>query len=294
MPIRELSALTWEEAAEAGRAGAVAILPVGATEAHGPHLPLGTDVIIAEAMARAGAGRLAAAGRDVVLLPPLAYTAAPFAAGFAGTISVSPATVTALVVDIARALAAHGFQILAIANAHLDPAHIAALYAAVDAIRSGADTGAAGREPGQESASAGVAIPAGPALDAGPTASAGAGAPVRGAIDVVFPDITRRPWGSRLTDEFRSGACHAGRFESSIVMAARPELVRNEIRAALPPVPHSLSVAIREGRRTFEEIGGDRAYFGYPAEAGEEEGRNTISVLGEILAEAVEAAMRQA
>ena len=52
------AAMTWEEARDAAGPGAVAILPVGAIEAHGPHLPLETDVIIAEAMARAAAARL--------------------------------------------------------------------------------------------------------------------------------------------------------------------------------------------------------------------------------------------
>src|SRR5437762_2290411 len=51
--------MTWEETRDAAGPGSVAILPVGAIEAHGPHLPLETDVIIAQAMARSGAARLA-------------------------------------------------------------------------------------------------------------------------------------------------------------------------------------------------------------------------------------------
>src|SRR5947199_7898298 len=93
-----------EEVRDLDRAKAVAILPVGAVEAHGPHLPLATDVIIAETMARAAAARLATHGYDAVLLPPLAYTAAEFAAGFPGTVSLRPGTVTALLLDLARSL----------------------------------------------------------------------------------------------------------------------------------------------------------------------------------------------
>ena len=99
--VQPLAAMTWEEARDAAGPGSVAILPVGAIEAHGPHLPLETDVIIAQAMARAGAARLAARGLRVVVLPPLAYTAAAFAQGFAGTLSLRPETVTATVLDIA-------------------------------------------------------------------------------------------------------------------------------------------------------------------------------------------------
>jgi creatinine amidohydrolase len=239
--------MTWEEARDIASPGCVAILPVGAIEAHGPHLPLETDVIIAGAMARSAAARLIARGSGAVVLPPLAYTAAPFALGFAGTLSLRPETVTATVIDIAAGLAQHGFGALAIANAHLDPAHLASLAAAVDAIRGD------------------------------------------GRLPVAFPNLVAKPWALRLGDEFRSGACHAGRFETSIVLAERPELVRERTMAALPPNPASLSRAIRDGRNTFAEAGGDRAYFGFPADATAEEGRATVEVLGAILDEAVQA-----
>src|SRR5262252_2657612 len=120
MPIRELAEMTWEEVRDLDRARAVAVLPVGAIEAHGPHLPLGTDVVIAETMARAGAARMESQGTPAVLLPALPLTAAPFGASFAGTLSFSPATVMMLVLDLARELTRHGFAALAIANAHLD------------------------------------------------------------------------------------------------------------------------------------------------------------------------------
>lgn len=248
--MQPLAAMTWEEARGAAGPGSAAILPVGAIEAHGPHLPLETDVIIAQAMARAGAARLAGRGWRVVVLPPLAYTAATFAQGFAGTISLRPDTVTALVVDIAGSVARQGFALLAIANAHLDPGHLASLDAAVRAIR---------RDLG---------------------------------LPVAYPNLTDKPWAVRLSDEFKSGACHAGQFETSIVLAERPDLVRDETRAALPPNPASLSRAIREGKRTFEEAGGARAYFGFPAQATVEEGRATIGVLGAILDDAVQAELR--
>jgi len=106
-------------------------------------------------------------------------------------------------------------------------------------------------------------------------------------IQVAFPDLTRRPWGSRLTEEFKSGACHAGQFEGSVILAARPEWVREEIRTTLPANPTSLSTAIRQGRSTFEEAGGPQAYFGDPAAATWDEGEQTIQVLGQILADAV-------
>jgi creatinine amidohydrolase len=243
--MKALADLTWPEARQALARGAVAILPVGATEAHGPHLALSTDVVIAEAMARAGADELAARGVESLILPALAYTCAGYAAGFAGTLSVRPETATTLVVDVAESLARHGARLLALANAHLEPAHIASIEAAAAAIRE------------------------------------------RRLLAVAFPDVTRRPWALRLTEEFQSGACHAGRYEGSVVLAERPDRVREEIRRALAPNPVSLGRAIREGRRSFEEAGGPQAYFGDPAAASPEEGAETIAALGGILAEAV-------
>jgi creatinine amidohydrolase len=245
MAIRELADLTWEEVRDADRARTVVVLPVGALEAHGPHLPLATDVLIAVEMARAGAARLEERGLAALLLPPLAFTAAPFGARFTGTLSVSPSTVTALLVDLARELTRHRFAALALANAHLDPAHLGAI------------------------------------------AAAAARAHEEHLVPLIAPDVSRKPWALRLTEEFRSGACHAGRFEGSIVLATRPDLVRDGIRAELPPNPLSLSTAIREGARSFEEAGGLRAYFGWPADATAEEGHATIETLGEILADAV-------
>jgi creatinine amidohydrolase len=249
MAIRELAELTWEDVRDLDRARTVALLPVGAIEAHGPHLPLGTDNLIAVEMARSAAAKLAAAGFGAVLLPALAYSAAPFGAAFAGTLSATPATIAALVADLAVEVERHGFAALAIANAHLDPTHLRSL------------------------------------ADAATLAAA------RGAKRVICPDLTRRENAARLTDEFRSGACHAGRYEGSVVLATRPDLVRGAIARALPPVPASLSQAIRDGRTTFEQAGGPRAYFGAPAEATADEGVKTIDALGAILSEAVLAAL---
>lgn len=247
--MQSLAAMTWEEARDAAGPGSVAILPVGAVEAHGPHLPLLTDLIIAQAMARVGAGRLAARGVPVVVLPPLAYTSAAFARGFAGTISLRPETVTATIVDIAASLARHGFGVLAIANAHLDPGHLRSLEEAAAEISR--DT----------------------------------------RLAVAFPNLVARPWALRLSDEFRSGACHAGQFETSVLLAERPEQVREATRTALAPNPASLSRAIRDGKQSFEEAGGPRAYFGFPAQATAQEGRSTVEALGMILEEAVQATL---
>lgn len=231
----------------------IALLPVGAVEAHGPHLPLTTDVIIAAAAAKAALPGLRGMGHHPMILPPLAYTAAPFAAGFPGTVSVRPATFAALLADVAASLELQGVAALVIVNAHLDPAHLGAI---------------------DEGARASGAAPARP-----------------GAMPVIHPDLTRRRWASRLTPEFKSGACHAGCYETSVVMAAAPELVRNAVRRGLSANPASLSAAIRAGAATFEEAGAGEAYCGDPAAATPQEGAETVAVLGRIVVDAVTEAL---
>ncbi len=245
MAIHRLAEMTWTEVRGLDLDRAVAILAVGAVEAHGPHLPLSTDGIIAAAMVEEGARRLAARGLVPLVLPPLDYTAAPFAADFPGTLSIRPETFSALLIDVAAALARGGVPTLGIANAHLDPTHLRSIYDAVGSIRA------------------------------------------ESSATVAFPDLTRKPWALRLGEEFLSGACHAGRYEGSVVAARRGDLVRDEIRRGLPANPASLSSAIREGLETFEQAGGAQAYFGDPAAATAEEGEATIAVLGEILEQAV-------
>lgn len=245
MTVERWDEATWPrfESIDGGRA--VAILPVGAIEAHGPHLPVGTDNLIALAMAEAAARRLDVHGFDTFVLPPITYTAAPFASGFAGTLSVRPETTTALIVDVGQAVASRGVETLALANAHFDPANIGAIRAAAGTLEAA------------------------------------------GTLRVVFPDVTRRRWAERLTEEFQSGACHAGRYEGSMVLAVRPDLVDETARAELPAFRTSLSKAISSGARSFEELGGEQAYFGDPAAATAGEGRETIEALGAILEEAV-------
>lgn len=237
--------MTWEEVRDSNPGETVAVLPLGAIEAHGPHLPIGTDTVIARGMVERAAELLPRIGWRVLVLPPLAFTPAGFAAGFPGTLGVRPETLEALLVDVADALTRQGFRALAIANAHLDPAHLGAVHAARNAARE------------------------------------------RELLPVVFPDLTQKPWAVRLGEEFRTGACHAGRFEGSLIMALDPGLVRDEIRRELPANPASLSDAIRAGVTTFEEAGGPRAYFGWPAQATKDEGERMLGILGEILTEAV-------
>ena len=97
----------------------------------------------------------------------------------------------------------------------------------------------------------------------------------------------RRRNAQRLTDEFRRGSCHAGRYETSLVLADHPELVDGEAMSSLPYVPVDMARGIAEGAKDFIELGMDQAYCGSPAEATAAEGEDSFAVLTEILIEAL-------
>jgi creatinine amidohydrolase len=234
-------AQTWKDAREALARGLVLFLPVGSTEAHGPHLPLGTDVIISEEMSLRAVKKLAVRDIEALVLPAIAYSVTDFSADFPGTISISRETATALVRDVCTSLHKQGARLVVIANSHLEPEHIASINEALEQVRQ-----------------------------------------QTGRI-VAFPDKRRRRWAETLSDEFRRGDCHAGSYETSLVMAARPELVLEDVRQQLERVPISIADKIREGARTFNDAGGTAAYFGDPRAASREEGEEMYEALSEML-----------
>jgi creatinine amidohydrolase len=113
---RYFAYLTWQEIAEMDKS-AVILQPMGAIEQHGHHLPLAVDSLIAvEVLARA-LGALAPA-IPAFVLPPLYYGKSNEHTGFAGTISLSTATMLQLLTEIGESIYRAGFRKLAFVNAH--------------------------------------------------------------------------------------------------------------------------------------------------------------------------------
>lgn len=111
--------MTWPQYAERIR-DSIVILPVGSTEQHGPHLPLGTDVFqVAYVAARLGK----ALGAIVAPCVSYGYRSAPKSGGgeiFAGTTSLSGGTLVALTCDILRAFMRHGARRILVLDGHYE------------------------------------------------------------------------------------------------------------------------------------------------------------------------------
>lgn len=127
--MNRLTEMTWPETAQAVAAGrTTVILPLGATEQHGPHLPLGVDTYRATALAE----RLAEALPRALIAPTLPLGCSDEHNGFPGLLGLGHAALTAVVVDCARRLAAWGVQRLILLSAHGGNAQ--ALTAAVERL----------------------------------------------------------------------------------------------------------------------------------------------------------------
>ncbi|GLY48744.1 creatininase family protein [Lentzea sp. NBRC 102530] len=96
------------------RGKSVAVLPVGSTEQHGPHLPLATDSVIAWTIASAIAERY----DEVRLLPPIQFSCSQEHAGWPGTVSISARTLISVVDDIAESLRRTGVTHVVLVNGH--------------------------------------------------------------------------------------------------------------------------------------------------------------------------------
>jgi creatinine amidohydrolase len=249
----ELAAMTWLEAREAFAAGVVALLPVGATEAHGPHLTLDTDVQIAVGAARRAAALLEREGTSALVLPPLAYGVSFVGTSFAGTLPLAVETMTAVVRDVLVGLDRYGCAAAVIVNSHLEPAHAEALNAGI----------------------------------------AAAEAATEGRLRAVFPDLREPRWSALLSEEFQRGARHAGAYETSLMLVEAPDHVREAERQTLPPVWIDLPAKLRAGAKTFAEAGATLGYFGDPATATAAGGEAMFAALATIYVTALRERLAQ-
>ncbi|MEW6226778.1 MAG: creatininase [Bacillota bacterium] len=120
--LRLMEHLTWPEYEQRIKAGRPILLACGATEQHGPHLPLGTDYMQAQGVALAIAERV-----DGIVAPPLVYgyKSQPFSGGgqaFVGTTSLDGETLTYLVRDILREFIRHGARRIVLIDGHYENA----------------------------------------------------------------------------------------------------------------------------------------------------------------------------
>ena len=125
---------TWQEVEAYLRGSKGIILPIGSTEQHGPTGLVGTDALCADLVAR-GVGERASA----LVAPPLNFGMAQHHMAFAGSMTLRPETMLAVLVDLLTSLAVHGFERCLIINGH--GGNMATIMAAISELNARSSLG---------------------------------------------------------------------------------------------------------------------------------------------------------
>jgi creatinine amidohydrolase len=246
-PLRYLERMTYPQVERLAVRTDLALLPVGSPEAHGPHLPVGTDLIAARELCERAAHELATRSVECLIAPLLPYCLAEVAKPFPGTITVRAEAVAALVADVCRSLARSGFRRTLVVSGHAEEENLAAL-------RAGAEQ----------------------ALEAGALVE------VSRWYGVALPRLLHV-----LEEEHPEYDVHAGEWETALVLLRAPELVDQAALDALPANWDTRNISERraEGARTFPELGAPEAYCGDPRRATPTTAENLYAALGRFVAE---------
>ena len=231
---------------------AVVLLPLGAIEQHGPHLPLSVDWLGAEEIARRIAPHLGRGGYRPVLAPSVPYGVSTLAIGWSGTVSLSPPTLRRLIVEIVGALADHGFCRFVLTNYQADPDHLRVLGRIVRDLERGRR----------------VQVLVGGFAPGSPPENAMANPRVRALMRSQKPDFE---W-------------HSGEVETSVMLSVAPELVRRDVARRLTPVRVDFASALRRGVKRFRQMRAGDGYFGSPAVARAETGRRIMALRARLIA----------
>ena len=104
---------TWEEIKRFSSGTQTSIIPIGSLEQHGPHLPIGTDAMIAFRIASEVSEKI-----STLLLPPLSVGFSMEHMSFSGTISIDATTLISTISGVCQSLVTHGFTNLIVINGH--------------------------------------------------------------------------------------------------------------------------------------------------------------------------------
>lgn len=224
MPVVRAEDLSYAALLRMIRTRAVAFLPVSALEVHGPHLPLGQDQAMARWMAEEAGRRFAERHPDwtVVQLPLLAIGADELP--LPGTMEVAPRTLYAALLATGRSLVRAGFENVVVTNGHGGPRHAAAIEAACRRIS---------RRFGIRMFSPSIVV---------------LHRIVTGGRNARVEELLGRTLDARESAGVVHGE-HAGTWETSFMLAERPDLVEPEYVRLGQRQPPAFAPLVRIGER---------------------------------------------
>ena len=129
---KNLAEMTWVEVGNELKHTDLVVFAVGATEEHGPHLPLATDNVQGMEVSRRIVAKLAGDGIRAVAGPPIPFGVSLREMEFPGTISLTPSTLIAVIKEVCNSLIKHGFHKIVLLVAH--DGNLGAAFSAVQEL----------------------------------------------------------------------------------------------------------------------------------------------------------------
>jgi creatinine amidohydrolase len=247
--ILQLSELTWKQLDKLNRTTTIIFIPLSPLEEHGPHLPIGTDLLTTQDATKEAMKLIQKKKPEFtpLLHPtiPLGHTG--MAQGFPGTISVSVKTIRTIVVDTVSALADQGFHYFVISTFHMDLGHLKGIYTAMTRLKK--------------------TYP----------------------IDIIEPwgpyfynqEVEHREPKANFDTHLEIHGCYR---ETSMMLYQYPYLV-DPVYKTLPPVVYDVYSPKALGK-TFKTVGATEGYIGSPAHATSDYGRWYFQEIVETIATA--------
>lgn len=123
--------MNWKEIKEAGGKKLPVLFPLGVIEEHGPHLPLGADILWSNFICKEVKNALAQKGKEALIAPPYYYGVNHCTGAFPGSFSLKPETFVQVLFEIFCNLHDFGFEEVYCFNYHGDPVHIDSILNAI-------------------------------------------------------------------------------------------------------------------------------------------------------------------
>lgn len=225
----------------------LAVLPVSPMEAHGPHLPLSSDVLTACQMAEDTARKLQAIGIECLIASPINYCLADAASCFPGTITIRSETLTAIVEDVCTSLARQGFKKMLLISGHAEGTSI-------DAIIQGAEN----------------------VKQKYPDFKFRFSEFFAKGLPLTF---------DKCKGAHPEWDIHAGEIETSQIMYIHPEWVDMDVLKTLEPnhAAEHFFEKLEAGVDNFIDLGAPNTYFGDPAASTAETGRIIFDIVSDFI-----------
>ncbi|MBP0491496.1 creatininase family protein [Pararoseomonas indoligenes] len=257
--------MTYPEVAEAAERGAVVLWALGVIEQHGPHLPLATDVYVPMAVLRQAKALLAERGIESIIAPPFYWGINAVSSSFPGSIKVRAPVMIELIKDVFASLGGDGFRRIFCLSGHGDAQHNRTIY---DGIVAGC---------GPETIEGHFVL-----------------APVmRDRLELDPADPRLVTYGKASSGTPGNLDIHAGESETSVLLHECMEACRCELIPGLRPTNlgmEDLKVWRQGGKQALKVT--PMGYFGDPAAATAEKGREFLRQNAASVADAIERTLR--